>query len=98
MSNDADRPSGCSLQDVSWAACKKFMGNVDAFLKSLLSFDKDNIPEACVDKVEKDYMKQSYFTPEAIKAKSAAAGGLCAWVVNICKYFRIYQVLANPKS
>lgn len=77
---------------MSWPACKKYMGNVDAFLKSLLSFDKDNIPEACVDKVEKDYIKQSYFTPEAIKVKSAAAGGLCAWVVNICKYFRIYQV------
>lgn len=68
------------------------MGNVDAFLKMLLSFDKDNIPEACVDKVEKDYIKQSYFTPEAIKMKSAAAGGLCGWVVNICKYFHIYQV------
>lgn len=70
------------------------MGNVDAFLKSLLNFDKNNIPEACVDKVEKDYIKQPYFTPEAIRTKSAAAGGLCAWVANICKYFRIYQVPA----
>ena len=80
------------MQDVSWPSCKKFMGNVDAFLKMLLSFDKDNIPENCVDKVEKDYVKQSFFTPDAIKSKSAAAGGLCSWVVNICKYFRIYQV------
>jgi hypothetical protein len=88
--------SSAEPQDVSWAACKKYMGNVDAFLKMLLSFDKDNIPEACVDKVEKDYIKQSYFTPEAIKMKSAAAGGLCGWVVNICKYFRIYQVPPTP--
>ena len=80
------------MQDTSWAACKKYMGNVDAFLKALLTFDKDKIPDVCVDKVEKDYIKQAFFTPEAIKAKSAAAGGLCAWVVNICKYFRIYQV------
>lgn len=28
----------------SWNAGKKFMGNVDAFLKSLLNFDKDNVP------------------------------------------------------
>lgn len=27
------------------------MGNVDAFLKSLQAFDKDNIPIVCVDKV-----------------------------------------------
>lgn len=87
-----ERLSNACVQDVSWPSCKKYMGNVDAFLKSLLSFDKDNIPEACVDKVEKDYIKQSYFTPEAIRVKSAAAGGLCGWVVNICKYFRIYQV------
>jgi dynein heavy chain, axonemal len=40
-------------KDVSWAAGKKFMGNVDAFLKMLLNFDKDNIPEKCVDQVEK---------------------------------------------
>ena len=86
------------VQDVSWASCKKYMGNVDAFLKSLLSFDKDNIPEACVDKVEKDYIKQPYFTPEAIRMKSAAAGGLCGWVVNICKYFRIYQVMSTSSS
>ena len=28
----------------SWNAGKKFMGNVDAFLKSLVNFDKDNVP------------------------------------------------------
>ena len=38
-------------QDLSWNAGKKFMGNVDGFLKSLQSFDKDNIPMICVDKV-----------------------------------------------
>lgn len=40
-------------KDVSWNAGKKSMGNVDAFLKSLLNFDKDNIPEKCVETVEK---------------------------------------------
>lgn len=40
-------------KDVSWNAGKKSMGNVDAFLKSLLNFDKDNIPETCVETVEK---------------------------------------------
>lgn len=29
-------------------AVAQYMGNVDAFLKSLLNFDKDNTPENCV--------------------------------------------------
>ena len=114
----------CMLQDLSWNAGKKFMGNVDGFLKSLQSFDKDNIPMICVDKVsrctetqaccllhyiygidvkkaspllrrlqvEKDYISNAGFTPANIKSKSGAAAGLCSWVINICKYFRIYQV------
>ena len=48
--------------------------------------------EKCVDKVEKDYISSSGFNPENIRTKSSAAAGLCAWVINICKYFRIYQV------
>ncbi len=68
------------------------MGNVDAFLKSLLAFDKDNIPLACVEKCEKDFLINPGFNPDAIRSKSGAAAGLCGWVVNICKYFRIYQV------
>lgn len=46
-------PGGKIPKDVSWNAGKKFMGNVDAFLKSLMNFDKDNIPEKCVEGVEK---------------------------------------------
>ena len=80
------------MQDLSWNAGKKFMGNVDAFLKSLLAFDKDNIPLACVEKCEKDFLINPGFNPDAIRSKSGAAAGLCGWVVNICKYFRIYQV------
>ena len=34
------------------------MGNVDAFLKSLQMFDKDNVPENCVAAVEKEYLSQ----------------------------------------
>ncbi len=32
------------------------------------------------------------------RSKSSAAAGLCAWVVNICKYFRIYQVVAPKRA
>ena len=35
------------------------------------------------------------FNPDYIRNKSGAAAGLCGWVVNICKYFRIYQARAS---
>ncbi len=45
-----------------------------------------------MDKVEKDYISSAGFNADNIRTKSSAAAGLCAWVINICKYFRIYQV------
>jgi dynein heavy chain len=84
-------PGGKIPKDLSWAAGKKYMGNVDAFLKSLLNFDKDNVPTNCVDAVEREYLCSPTFNAEHIRSKSSAAAGLCGWVVNIAKYFRIYQ-------
>ena len=46
-------PGGKIPKDLSWNAGKKSMGNVDAFLKSLQNFDKDNVPENCVAAVER---------------------------------------------
>ena len=44
-----------------------------------------------MDRVERDYINNPAFRPESIRTKSSAAAGLCAWVINIAKYFRIYQ-------
>lgn len=79
-------------QDLGWAAGKKSMGNVDAFLKSLVTFNKEAIPLTCVEKCEKDYISNPTFNASIIRTKSGAAAGLCGWVINVCKYFRIYQV------
>ena len=44
-------PPNNPTQDVSWPAAKRFMGNVDAFLKGLLTFDKENMALASVEQV-----------------------------------------------
>lgn len=91
-------PGGKIPKDLSWNAAKKAMGNVDQFLQSLINFDKDNTPEICVKKVETDFLSNPNFNADYIRTKSGAAAGLCAWVVNICKYFRIYQVVAPKRA
>lgn len=91
-------PGGKIPKDQSWNACKKYMGDVNSFLNSLVSFDKDNTPANCVAQCEKDFLSLPGFTPENIKSKSSAAAGLCAWVINICKYWHIYQVVAPKRA
>lgn len=66
-------------QDLSWNAGKKFMGNVDTFLKSLISFDKDNVCVACVDKVRSDekFMSDTDVSSQlTLAGMSAALGAL----------------------
>ena len=85
-------------KDLSWAAAKKMMGNVGAFLDSLIGFDKDNLNETLCEYVEKNFVSQENFTREVIETKSGAAAGLCDWCINICKYFRIYQMVAPKRA
>eukprot|EP00741_Cyanophora_paradoxa_P005992 tig00000955_g5810.t1 len=90
-------PGGKVPKDISWNAGKKFMGNVDAFMKQLLTFDKENIPDNCVTACEQKIVSDK-LDVDVIKTKSAAAAGMCSWCVNICKYFRIYQDVAPKRA
>lgn len=42
------------------------------------------------------FIKDPEFLPETILSKSSAAAGLCAWVINIMKFYEIY-VIVEPK-
>ena len=83
-------------KDLSWGAAKKLMGNIDQFLNVLLSYDKNNAPVIACDWIEKNLLTKESFNPTSMKAKSSAAAGMCSWVINIVKYYRIYEVV-EPK-
>ena len=36
------------------------------------------------------YLESSEFDPEFIRSKSFAAAGLCAWVINIVKFYEVF--------
>ena len=76
-------------KDLSWAAAKKMLGNVDKFLDSLLYFDKDNVDEVLVAAVEAKFLSDPDFDPEKIRSKSGAAAALCSWCICMCQYSRI---------
>ncbi|KAM7371234.1 hypothetical protein PAMP_010722 [Pampus punctatissimus] len=45
-------PGGKVPKDRSWKAAKVMMAKVDAFLDSLINFNKENIPEACLKAIQ----------------------------------------------
>ena len=76
-------------KDKSWAAVKIMMAKVDGFLDSLVNYDKENIHPNILTAIEV-YIKNPQFNPEFVKSKSAAAAGLCSWVINILKFYEVY--------
>jgi len=55
----------------------------------LINYDKENIPEVCQRAIQ-PYLNDKDFDPEFIRSKSQAAAGLCAWVINIMKFFEVF--------
>ncbi|TGZ69565.1 hypothetical protein CRM22_003672 [Opisthorchis felineus] len=83
-------PDGKIPRDRSWKAAKAgIMGKIDTFLDRLIHYDKEHIHENCLKAVQ-DYIKDPEFDPESIRSKSTAAAGLCAWVINIVEFYKIY--------
>jgi hypothetical protein len=62
-----------------WESSKKLLNDANKFLDSLLTFDRDNIPDAVIKKIE-PYMAMEEFTPEAVAKVSKACTSICMWV------------------
>ena len=76
-------------KDRSWNTCKVMMAKVDQFLESLIHFDKENINDANLTAV-RPYLDDKEFDPDYIRNKSFAAAGLCAWAINIVRFYEVF--------
>ncbi|XP_032902051.1 dynein heavy chain 11, axonemal [Amblyraja radiata] len=83
-------PKGKIPKDRSWKASKVFMGKVDDLLQTLINYDKEHIPEKSMKIVKEQYLQDPDFNPDLVRMKSFAASGLCAWVINIIKFYEVY--------
>jgi dynein heavy chain len=82
-------PMGKIPKDRSWLKAKIMMSKVDAFLDNLVTYDKEHIHPNIITALE-PYLRDREFNPEFIQSKSAAAAGLCSWVINIVTFFEVY--------
>ena len=64
-------------------------------MTNLKEYDKENIHENCRKAIQ-PYLANPEFNPEFIYAKSTAAAGLCAWVINIMKFYEVFKEV-EPK-
>jgi dynein heavy chain len=79
-----------------WSNCKTMMANVSQWMKDLLAFDQNNIPQPCIDAIQM-YVTNPAFDPASIISKSFAASGLCKWVLGMNAYHKV-RCLIIPKE
>lgn len=80
-----------------WERSKKLLNDYKKFISSLENYDKDNIPEDRMTKID-EYLHNPKFVPEEIRKASEAAEGICKWVIAICKYDIIAKEIRPKKE
>ena len=88
----------CILLNVKpdWGEAKKLMGD-SAFLETLQTYDKDNIPEKTISKIQK-YIKNDKFMPDTVGKVSKAAKSLCMWARAMDTYARVAKTVEPKKA
>jgi len=83
-----------------WKGCQRMMKNPDEFLQKLQAFkdvvDQNLVQAFNVATVKQQFLKLPSFSPQIMANKSAAARGICEWVINIVKYYDVIQQI-EPK-
>ena len=67
------------------------------FLESLFKFDKDNIPDVVIQKIQ-PYIDNEAFQPAAIAKVSKACTSLCMWTRAMHKYHFVAKGVAPKRE
>jgi len=65
-----------------------------AFLRSLVEYDRDNIPDSLIKKVE-PFMKEERMSEKRIEGASKDLLPVRVWVVAMIKYYQVLKIV-NP--
>lgn len=88
-----DKP-GVKIDDY-WEVGKALLQDPQKFLDSLFKYDRDNIPDSVITKIQ-PYIDNEDFTPSAIARVSKACTSICQWVRAMHKYHFVARAVA-PK-
>lgn len=62
-----------------------------------MDFDKDNIPQKVLSKIER-YTRLETFQPAIVEKCNVAAGALCLWVRSLEDYSKALKVVAPKRA
>ena len=86
----------CLQKPTDWASIKKEMTD-PKFMEKISKFDKDNIPEKVMGRIE-GYTKKDTFLPDLMKKKSEVAGALCLWVRSVEEYNKALKIVIPKRK
>lgn len=73
---------------------EKILKNPTNFLKELKSYDKDNMPEALIEKI-KPLLELEEMTEKKVKSASSALSNVRVWIVAMVTYYSTLKIV-NP--
>ncbi|KAG5177491.1 dynein heavy chain and region D6 of dynein motor-domain-containing protein [Tribonema minus] len=92
-----DPETGKKVDDYWDSAKKQLLADAKAFMDSLVKFDKDNIPDRIIRKVE-PYTQDPEFTPAKIEKASKACTAICMWALAMYKYHFVALGVAPKRA
>ncbi|XP_024377701.2 uncharacterized protein [Physcomitrium patens] len=95
MINDPNK-MGKKIADY-WDASTKILVDPTAFLDSLLNFDKENIPDSVIEKIE-PFIQMEAFTPAQVAKVSKACTSICMWVHAMHSYYLVCKIVAPKRA
>lgn len=94
--NDPDNP-GKKIEDWFKPAQKHLLASANKLLEDMQNYDKDNIPDQVIAKIEPFY-NDPQFTPEIIEKASKACKAMCMWTRAMYKYHQVVLVVEPKKK
>jgi dynein heavy chain len=92
----AGEKMGTKVDDY-WEPGKALLQDPAKFLEGLFKYDKDNISDSVIQKIQ-PYIDNEDFTPQAISKVSRACTSICQWVRAMQKYHFVAKGVAPKRA
>ncbi|CAF1153972.1 unnamed protein product [Rotaria magnacalcarata] len=80
-----------------WKTSQRVLGTQN-FLKTLLTYKRDEISPALMKRIREKYVPDPNFQPDKVETVSQACAGLCKWTLAMDKYDVVAKIVAPKKQ
>jgi dynein heavy chain len=94
---DPNNPMGKKVNDYFAPAKQQLLNDPKALLNNMKKFDKDNIPETLIKKIN-PYIENPEFTPELVAQASKACTAICMWCHAMHTYYHVSIGVAPKRA